>query len=148
MSLRYSSCIKFFNFCRENRLAPLSIKIKVLKSCVMSSLLYNCETFGNRIPIGLETLYHKLLRCALNVRSNTPTLLMYIETGLLPIRALIEARQLKYFKRFPSTISPSSARDYLFQSLNNDPSSYLKHYYSLQISMITNIRYMISITIR
>ena len=35
---RYVSCIKFYNFCRENRLAPLSVKIKVLKACVMGSL--------------------------------------------------------------------------------------------------------------
>ena len=33
MKKRYVSCIKFYNFCRENRLAPLSVEIKVLKAC-------------------------------------------------------------------------------------------------------------------
>ena len=132
MKKRYSSCMKFYNFCRQNKLAPLSIKIKVLKACVVNSLLHNCETWGKPVPDGLETLYNKLIRCALNVRSNTPTLLMYIEAGLLPIKAVIEARQYKFFKRFPSTIEALSSRDHLFKALIDDPSSYLKHYILLE----------------
>ena len=131
MAKRYSSCIKFYNFCRENKLAPISVKIKVLKACVINSLLYNCETFGNRIPKGLETTYHKLLRCTFNVRPNTPVLLLYIESGLLPLKALILARQFKFFKRFPSTIVSLSNRYYLLEALKNDPSSYLRHYIQL-----------------
>ena len=65
-----------------------------------NNLICICETFGNKVPVGLEAI----LRCVFNVRSNTPILLLYIESGLLPIKALIEARQLKCFKRFPSTI--------------------------------------------
>ena len=105
MEKRYSSYLKFFNFCRENKLAPVGIKIKVSKAYVINSLLYNCETFGDKLPDGLGTIYNKLIRCALNVRSNTPTYLLYIEAGLLPIKALIEARQYKFFRRFPSTIA-------------------------------------------
>ena len=51
---RFKNVIKFFNFIKENRIAPVSVKLKVLKSCVMSTLLYNCEAFGPRIPDGLE----------------------------------------------------------------------------------------------
>ena len=131
MRKRYLSGVKFFNFCRENRLAPVGIKIKVLKACVVNSLLYNCETFGNKIPDGIVTLYHKLIRCALNVRTNTPTLLLYVEAGLLPIKALIEARQYKFFERFPSTIAELSNRYHLLQGLMSDPSKYLKHYIQL-----------------
>ena len=34
LNVRYKNCIKFFNFIRENRSAPTSIKLKVLTSCV------------------------------------------------------------------------------------------------------------------
>ena len=131
MKKRFSSCVKFFNFCRENKLAPVGIKIKVLKACVVNSLLYNCETFGNKVPDGIVTLYHKLIRCALNVRTNTPTLLLYIEAGLLPIKALIETRQYNFFNRFPSTIAELSNRHHLMQGLMSDPSNFLKHYIQL-----------------
>ena len=59
---RYTNVIKFFNLIRSNRCAPISIKLKVLSSCVLSTLLYNCETFGNKLPKGIEKLYLKLLR--------------------------------------------------------------------------------------
>ena len=37
LNIRYKNCIKFFNFIRENRSAPTSIKLKVLTSCVTST---------------------------------------------------------------------------------------------------------------
>ena len=47
MTKRFKSVIKFYNFLRSNIIAPIKVKLKVLKSCVFSSLLYNCETWGN-----------------------------------------------------------------------------------------------------
>ena len=93
---RFTNAVKFFNFVRSNRCAPISIKLKVLSSCVINTLLYNCETFGNELPIGIEKLYYKLLKCALNVRENTPNEIVLIESGFLPIKALITKRQLKF----------------------------------------------------
>ena len=40
MSKRYKSVIKFYNFLRSNSIAPLKVKLKVLRSWVLSSLLY------------------------------------------------------------------------------------------------------------
>ena len=97
----------------------------------MSSLLFNCETFGNKLPKNLVKEYHKLIRCALGVRANTPIQLLYIESGLLPIEALVEARQFKFFSRFPSTLRPTSDRNILFDSLSLRPSPYLRHYQQL-----------------
>ena len=128
---RFPSCIKFFNFCHENKLAPLSVRLNALRACVMHSILYNCEAFGPALPNKLETIYNKLIRTALQVRTNTPALILYIESGLLPIKALIEARQLKYFKRFRESLAPQSERKLVFEGLYNDPSRYLKHYIKL-----------------
>jgi hypothetical protein len=131
MNKRFYSCIKFFNFCKENKPAPLSVRLKSLRGCVMMSLLHNCEAFGDKVPKSLESVYHKLIRTALRVRTNTPTLLLYVESGLLPIKALIEARQYKFFTRFQESLAPDADRIIVFNELMQDPSNYLKHYCTL-----------------
>ncbi len=130
MKKRFKSCIKFFNFCRENKLAPVSVRIKALTACVMS-LLHNCEAFGDRLPKTLAKAYNQLIRAALQVRPNTPNLIVYIESGLLPIKALVEARQYKFISRFTSSLSPTGDRKIVFDKLLNNPPKYLKHYQDL-----------------
>ena len=131
MQKRFGSCIKFFNFCHENKLAPVSVRMKALRACVMMSILHNCEAFGHLLPEKLETTYNKLIRTALQVRTNTPALILYIESGLLPIRALIEARQYKFYQRFITSLRPGSERKLVFDGLCDDPPKYLKHYITL-----------------
>ena len=128
MKKRFSSCIKFFNFCHENRLAPVSVRLKTLRACVMSSMLYNCEAFGPNTPHKIDTTYNKLIRTALQVRNNTPALILFVESGLLPIRALIDAREYKFFKRFQDSLQPNSERSLVFDELLRNPSRFLKHY--------------------
>ena len=131
MKKRFVSCIKFFNFCHENKLAQVSVRLKALQACVMHSVLHNCEAFGPRLPDKLETIYNKLIRTALQVRTSTPALILYIESGLLPIWALVKARQLKYFSRFQDSLKPQSERKMVFDGLLQDPPGYLKHYIQL-----------------
>ena len=128
---RYSSCIKYFNFLKSNKLAPLYIKIKVLKACVINSLLYNCETFGDYYPTDLEKIYFKLIKAALQVRNSTPNVLVLIETGLLPLKAIIYRRQLNFFRKFISGLKNTSSRFNVMNELSTNPTSYLKHYYDL-----------------
>ena len=125
---RYKSCIKFFNFLRANQLAPLSVKLKVMKSCVVNSVLHNCETFGGKIPTTLEKTYNKLLKCTLGVRVNTPTLTLYIESGFLPIRAVIIARQWKFYTRYKEGLMRRSPKVDLFNRLLSEPTDFLQHY--------------------
>ena len=54
--------------------------------------MYGCEAFGNKIPDGLEEVYHKLIKTALGVRPSTPNHLAIIEAGMLPIKSIILAR--------------------------------------------------------
>ena len=137
MEVRYKSCIKFYNFLRENKLAPLPVKLDVLKACVTNSVLYNCETFGNLIPHNLEKTYLKLLRRTLNVRINTPALTLYIESGFLPLKALIHARQFKFFKRYRDrALEANSSRTVLFAKLLGEPTSYLQHYLDLHENFV------------
>ena len=137
MEVRYKSCIKFYNFLRANKLAPLPVKLDVLKACVTNSVLYNCETFGNLMPPDLEKTYTKLLRRTLNVRNNTPALTLYIESGFLPLKALIHARQFKFFKRYRDrALETDSPRTVLFAKLLDEPTSYLQHYLDLHANNV------------
>ena len=131
IQVRYKSCIKYFNFLRANQLAPLAVKIKVLKGCVVNSLLYNCETFGNDIPPNVEKQYLKLLKSTFGVRMNTPTLLLYVETGFLPIKAVILARQWKFFNRYKEGLIPRTPRAELFNRIVAEGNDYVKHYINL-----------------
>ena len=129
---RYKSCAKFLNFLRANQLAPLIVKVKVLKACVVNSLLYNCETFGHCVTKELEKIYIKLIKRTFDLRTNTPTLTTYIETGFLPIKALILARQFKFFTRYKNgTTGEVTPRTTLFNRLMDDPTEYSQHYLNL-----------------
>ena len=131
MQKRYKSVIKFYNFIRSNKVAPLHIKMKVLKSCVVSSLLHNCETFGNYIIKDLESAYTKLLKRCFGVRNNTPNNILYVESGFLPIKAIIYSRQLKFYRRFRDNVNENSRRAKMFQLLLNNKTNFLEHYETL-----------------
>ena len=133
MDLRYKSVIKFYNFMRSNRLAPLRVKLKVLRSCVVGSLLHNFEDFGYHTPRELESTYTKLLRCCFNIRSNVPNDIIFIESGLLPIKAVILIRQFKFYKRLFDTVKKNSRRDKMLNMLleKENRTKYIQHYESL-----------------
>ena len=97
----------------------------------MNSLLYNCETFGDYHSVDLERIYHNLIKATLQVRNSTPNEIVLIETGLLPIKAIIYRRQLKFFRRFINGLDQESSRFDTMKKLNENPPSYLKHYYDL-----------------
>ena len=133
LNLRFKNCKKFFNYIRSNRLAPTSIKLKVLMACVTSTLLHNCETFGPKLPKGIEILYFKLIKSAMNLRTNTPNFIVLIESGLLPIQALVLKRQLKWFRKFKRSLRDNSARKIVIDELTNSNVNidYLQHYLAL-----------------
>ena len=85
------------------------------------------------MPAGLETLYFKLIKSALNVRPGTPNLLVLIESGLLPLTALVRKRQCKFFRRFIESLGNGSRRKLVFNELclPENQTSYLKHYIDL-----------------
>ena len=103
-----------------NRLAPISIRLKVLKSCVVHTLLYNCGAFGPKLPEGIKETYFKMLRAALGVRSNCPKLILLVESGFVPIECLVLSRQLNFYRRFQMSIQKDSTRDIIFKQLCTD----------------------------
>ena len=131
MKKRFPNVIKYFNYVRSNDVAPVVVKLQVLEGCVASTLCYNCEAFGPDIPKGLEEVYMKMLRAALGVRHNAPKNTVLIESGCLPLKAVIHARQLKFFRRFKKSIASNSVREKIFNFLLENSTRYLKHYVKL-----------------
>ena len=129
---RFRSCIKYYNFLRSNRRAPLSVKLEVLRACVVLSVLHNCEAFGYKTPKDLETQYYKLIKATLGVRQSTPNLIVLIESGLLPLKAIITSRQLGFLKRFSESLHPGSSRSKVFEKLKEDENEkYIQHYITI-----------------
>ena len=74
-----------------------------------------------------------MIKSALNVRPNIPNEIVLIESGLLPLRALVLKRQLKFYRRFKASLRENSVRQSVFCDLllPTNQTSYLKHYITL-----------------
>ena len=131
MKKRYISVPTYYNWLRNNKLAPIPVKLKVIESCVMSSLLYNCECFGDSIPEGIEKTYFKMIKSALGVRNCVPNDLVLIETGMPSIKAMIVSRQFNFINRFIENFSYDSPRKKVFDFIWNGHYTYISHYKSI-----------------
>ena len=88
---------KYTNYCAAYYLAPLSIKLKTLNTCIVPILLHGCECWGDVIPSGLEVAYRMAIKTALSIRTNTCNEIVYIESGLYPLEIIIKKRQLSFW---------------------------------------------------
>ena len=91
--------IKYYGFLRENKNAPLQIKLKVLQACTLSGLLFNCETRGNGNLQKLEVRYRKMWTSILGVRVTTCNDFIYIELGQCSIETQVRMQQFNFWKR-------------------------------------------------
>ena len=66
-----------------------------------------------------------------DVCSNVPNELVLIETGFMPLKAVILIRQYKFYKRFKETLLTDSRRDKVFRKLQMERTDFLQHYESL-----------------
>ena len=90
--------VKFTNFCKTNKNAPLHVKLDVLDKCARASLIYACETWGANVN-EVERCYRAGLKTALNVRQNLNNEIVYIESGKMPLQARIKCLQLKFWSQ-------------------------------------------------
>ncbi len=125
MSKRSIAVHKFYNFVRANKLAPVAVKLQVLMACVASSLLFNCESFGSKIPKRLEATYYALIKCCLGVRSNTPNKLVLIESGMPTLESMIRSRQFTFFANFVAHLKEHSARKLVFDEILDSNSDFV-----------------------
>ena len=96
---RQVNVIKFFAFLRNNRNAPVNVKLKVLNACILSSLLYNSETWSNVNINRLEILHRRMLRAILGIGSRTCNEIVYIELGITSLQTHITIKQFEFWKK-------------------------------------------------
>ena len=119
---------------RKNKYCPVWIKLKVLNTCVNSSLTYGCETWANHSIEPIEKLHRKGLKIALGVRDNTPSDILYTETGHLPLMPYVKSRQLKFWSDLcrDRTDHPGSPLSRLILSAINQNLPFIRYYITLQ----------------
>ena len=127
---RNNVTIKFGNFCAKNLLAPLHIKLKVLQACIVSTLLYSCETWSKYTPKSIEVVYRNGIKTALNIRNSCCNEALYIESGLYPLECEIKKRQLKFWKLINSDENRLPYIQNLIQVGLNTP--FIKYYMDLE----------------
>ena len=130
---RSNVLIKFTNFCSKNFLAPLSVKLDVLDTCVSSSLLYASETWMDNGK-EVEIIYRNGLRTALGVRSNVNNEVIYTESGKYPLKCRILKQQLKFWLSLKVYCekSPDSALKHFLDVAIELELPYVKWYKSLE----------------
>jgi hypothetical protein len=95
---------KFFTLRRYGSFSsgvPFSTKLRIYNTTVLSSLLFNCECvcpyFNKEIFFHrMETIYRKHIRVLLNISGNISQMVLYGETGLMPLKLLVVQRTLCY----------------------------------------------------
>ena len=97
--LKICHALKFISFINKNNDIPFSIKKKVFDAAMMSAMLYGCESWMNGDLKPIEKLYRWCIKQLLGVRKTTTNDMCLVELGMPPLRALIKAKQRKFFKK-------------------------------------------------
>ena len=134
---RANVSIKYTNFCKANRNAPLHVKLDVLETCVAAALTYGCETWGNYCKEA-DLCHRSGLKTALNVRQCLNNEIVYIETGKWPLHCRIKKSQLKfwlYIKDYTAHY-PNSAISKVLQLAHTNNIPYVRYYDNLESTYI------------
>ena len=118
---------KFFAFISKNYNAPMTVKEKVLESCLRSSILYNCEAWGDANISKLETKYTSALKYMLGVRNQTCNEFPYIELGITTLKSMVVKRQYRFYKNIVCERDWPMLRHIVRQSKDNN-TGFVKYY--------------------
>ena len=123
--------VKLANFIRNNNYAPIDVKRKVLQSCLQASLLYGCEAWSSCSLQKIETLYRKAIKIVFGMNIRTPNEIVYIESGLIYLKAEIYKRQFKFWSKILDNLnSPSSLATVYHQAIEKN-THFIRHYKNL-----------------
>ena len=109
-------------------MAPITIKLKVLDTCVSSALIYACETWGTANVPSLEVAYRIGLKRALSVRESTNTEIVYIEADRYPLLVRMSRQQLNFWKTTYQGENPEHPLGGLIEYSRNINLKYIRYY--------------------
>ena len=98
-NIKMCHALKFVSFINKNNDVPFTIKQKVFEAALMSAILYGCESWMNGDLKPIEKLYKWCIKQMLGVRKTTNNDICLVELGMPPLRALIKAKQRKFFNK-------------------------------------------------
>ena len=77
---------------------PMESAWKLLEACLIPIILYACESasYSKKEIEELTKLYDRYIRRIIKTPQTTPRESLYLETGIIDIRTLIEKRQIRY----------------------------------------------------
>ena len=78
-NIKMCQVLKYVSFCQKNNDVPFCIKRRISDSCLMSSLLYECESWLNGNIKPMEILYNICIKHLLGVRKTSNTKLGMVE---------------------------------------------------------------------
>ena len=80
-------------------------------------------------------MQRKAIKMSRNIRCTTPNIIVYAESGLMPVRPQIYKRQLQMFKKMKafSIKNPTSSISIIFKTAVDKNTAFLNHYKNLDI---------------
>ena len=95
---------KFIIFCAVNTSIPFYIKKQVFDSCLLSSLLYGCETWFTNNLKEIEHVYIRMIKVLLGFRESTPSANCLIGLGQKNLKYIVNERRKSFLMKKFSNI--------------------------------------------
>lgn len=102
---------------------PVDCQLDLFDKVVMPVLLYGCEVWGFENIETIERIHLKFLKHILNLKSCTPSYMVYGETGRFPLSVNIYTRMVSYWAKLftgPENKIVHILYKYLLNQYNND----------------------------
>ena len=90
---------KFISFLNKNNDIPFKVKKRVFDACLMSAILYGCESWLNADLRPVVKLYNWSLKNLLGVRLTTCNDVCYVESGYPSLHSLVKSKQRSFFSK-------------------------------------------------
>ncbi|KAF0293374.1 hypothetical protein FJT64_008813 [Amphibalanus amphitrite] len=103
MELKQCQVRKFRSFLRKNNEAPFTVKKAVWDSALNASILYSCETWMTDSLKPVDQMYQHTLKDLVGVRYQTPSDLIYVETGIPPLSARVGQMQRNFLMKLQAS---------------------------------------------
>ena len=78
---------------------PVDISLELFDQLVLPVLLYGCEVWGFGNITQIEILHRKYIKILLGIANFTPSIMVYGETGTMPIMNHVKSRMINFYMR-------------------------------------------------
>ena len=110
---------KFTIFCAVNTSIPFYIKKQVFDSCLLSSLLYGCETWFTNNLKEIEHVYIRMIKVLLGFRESTPSANCLVELGQKNLKSIVNERRKSFLMKKFSNIDIEEPLHIMVQNTNS-----------------------------